>query len=185
MAGRDDEGPVTLDARVVRTRKDVLGAALQVLHEDGADALTHARLAELAGYSKATVYKHWPSRADIIRDAFRYLGDLPHSTPTGDLRTDLIAEMTLFRDLMRDRALDRGLAVLADVAMQSQELAAVRDEIVGAGERVMRSVLAHRFTGADLEAAVHMLVGTTINSALLHGRIPRDDVIAAAVDLVL
>lgn len=185
MADRDDEVPATLDARVVRTRKDVLGAALQVLHKDGADALTHARLAELAGCSKVTVYKHWPSRSDIMRDAFQHLDDLPHSSPTGELRTDLIAEMTVFRDLMRDRALDRGLAVLADAAMQSPELAAVRDDIVSAGERVMRDLLASRFAGARLEAAAQMLIGATINSALLHGRIPHDDAIAAAVDLIL
>ena len=63
--GGDAAHPVE-DARVVRTRNDVSRAALHVLTEQGWDAVTHAHLARTAGYSRATLYKHWPTRTDLI-----------------------------------------------------------------------------------------------------------------------
>jgi DNA-binding transcriptional regulator YbjK len=38
-----------VDARVVRTRNEVLRTALAVLIEDGWEAVTHSRLAKIAG----------------------------------------------------------------------------------------------------------------------------------------
>ena len=86
------------DARVARTRADVARAAFEVLTTEGSDALTHARVADLAGYSKTTLYAHWPSRVDLIAMAIEALGDMPHHDRTGDLRADVIAELQVFRD---------------------------------------------------------------------------------------
>jgi AcrR family transcriptional regulator len=177
--------PTPEDARVVRTRRDVLHTALAVLLDEGRDAVTHLRVAEAAGYSRATVYKHWPTRTHLLRDAFAQLGDGPHHVPTGDLRSDLVAEVTQFRtDMERDR-LDRALTALADLAASDAELAEVRDRLVAEGERVLRQVLASRPDGPEREAALLMLCGVVLYSALLHGRLPDDDVVGASVDIVL
>ena len=53
-------GQTAEDARIVRTRADVDRTALAILVEEGLEALTHARVAERAGYSKTTLYRHWP-----------------------------------------------------------------------------------------------------------------------------
>ncbi len=177
--------PRTVDARIVRTRNDVLGTALRVLITDGLDSVTHGHLASEAGYSKATIYKHWPTRTDLLRDAFLRLGDTPHHTPTGDLRTDLIAELTAFRDAMRHHGLERAMAVLAEQAMSQAELAAVRDELVSDGDRIIRGLLAERFSGLQLYVGTRMLSGALFYSALMYGEIPDDEVIAATVDLLL
>ena len=65
------------------------------------------------------------------------------------------------------------------------ELAEVRDQLVADGEQVMRGLLAPVLNGPELDAAVLMLTGAVLNSAVLHGQLPSDAVIAAAVDLVL
>ena len=180
-----DEAQQHLDARVVRTRNDVLRAALDLLIDEGRDAVTHQRLAQVAGYSRVTLYKHWPTRADILREAFGGLREAHHHTPTGDVRTDLIGELTTFRSVIEQRRIDRALAALAELAASHPELAAVRDEVVTAGERVLRELLAPRLQGPELEAAILMLSGAILNAAMMHGRPPADDVIAAAVDIVL
>jgi AcrR family transcriptional regulator len=180
-----DEAQQRMDARVVRTRNDVLRAALDVLIDEGRDAVTHQRLAQVAGYSRVTLYKHWPTRADILREAFAGLVDAHHHTPTGDVRTDLIGELTTFRAVIEQRRIDRALAALAELAASHPELADVRDEVVSAGERVLRELLAPRLQGPELEAATLMLSGAILNAAMMHGRPPADDVIAAAVDIVL
>jgi AcrR family transcriptional regulator len=175
----------TEDPRVRRTRDDVLRTALDVLIDEGRDAVTHPHLAELSGYSRATLYKHWPTRADLVLGAFTRLGEFEHRAPTGDLRADLVAEVTLFRVAMQEHRLDRALAALADLAGSVPELAAVRDRLVAEGEEVLRGLLAQALAGAELEAATLMLSGAVLHSALMHGRLPPDEVIAAAVELVL
>ena len=180
-----DEAQQRVDARVVRTRNDVLRAALDLLIDEGRDAVTHQRLAQVAGYSRVTLYKHWPTRADILREAFGGLREAHHHTPTGDVRTDLIGELTTFRTVIEQRRIDRALAALAELTASHPELADVRDEVVTAGERVLRELLAPRLQGPELEAAILMLSGAILNAAMMHGRPPADDVIAAAVDIVL
>jgi AcrR family transcriptional regulator len=181
----DEAARPPVDARVVRTRNDILRTAVDVLVEQGLDAVTHPHLAQAAGYSRATLYNHWPSRNALLRDAFLLRGSGAHSTPTGDLRTDLIAELTKFRSEMEQHRIHRALAVLVTLTATSPELADVRDKLVADGEHVLRELLAPVLAGPELEAAVLLLSGTVINAALFHGQLPSDAVIAAAVDFVL
>ncbi len=177
--------PPTPDARVLRTRHDVLRAAIDVLVEEGWDAVTQPRVARAAGYAKATVYAHWPDRIDLLRDAFARYGEMPHHEPTGDLRTDLVGELVSFRSAMQEHRLDRALAVLADRAASVPEMVPVRDAFVAEGEGPLRALLAGVPDPVVREAAVLALCGLVVQAVLLHGRPPGDDVLAAAVDVVL
>lgn len=172
------------DARVARTRADVSRAALRVLTEEGADALTHAHVAEIAGYSKTTLYTHWPARVELIVLALDALGDLPHQEPTGDLRADLIGELHAFRRAVREFRLDQVLAVMAQWA-SVDEMARIRDRINADAQQPIRGMLAALFTGSRLEAAISMLAGVVACPTLMFGRPPDDDVIETAVDVIL
>ena len=172
------------DARVARTRADVSRAALQVLTGEGADALTHAHVAEIAGYSKTTLYTHWPSRVELIMLALDAIGDFPHQEPTGELRIDLIGELRIFRQAVTDFRLDQILSVMAQWA-SVDEMAAIRDRINGDGQRPIRTMLGQVFEGSRLQAATSMLSGVVACPTMMFGALPDDDVIEAAVDLVL
>jgi AcrR family transcriptional regulator len=178
-------GPEALDARVVRTRRDVLGATIEQLVDGGWDSVTHARVAQRAGYAKATLYAHWPDRLALVRDAFASFGAMPHHEPTGDLRADLVGELVSFRTAMTEHRLDRALAVLAERAGPVPELTEVRDAFVQDGERPMRRVLEPLLSGARLEAATAMLCGAIVHPVLLRGTSPSDEEIAVVVDVVL
>ncbi|AFM14979.1 transcriptional regulator [Mycolicibacterium chubuense NBB4] len=172
------------DARVARTRADVSRAALDVLRSEGWDDVTHAKVAEVAGYSKTTLYAHWPSRLDLVTLALDALGELPHHATTGDLRSDLIGELTVFRRAIEELKLDHILSGLAQWA-SVDEIAVLRDRINAEGQRPMRELLAQRFSGARLEAALSMLTGVVACPSLMFGALPEDTVVEAAVDIVL
>jgi AcrR family transcriptional regulator len=172
------------DARVARTRADVARAALTVLTVEGSDAVTHARVAELAGYSKTTLYTHWPSRVDLIALALDALGELPHFERTGDLRTDMIGELQAFRGGITEMRLDRVLTGMAQWA-SVEEMREIRDTINNSGQGQMRAMLAEFLDGAELEAALSMLTGVVACPSIMFGTLPDDDIIAAAVDIVL
>jgi AcrR family transcriptional regulator len=172
------------DARIVRTRADVARTAFDVLVREGSDALTHARVAERAGYSKTTLYKHWPSRFDLAATALEALGDVAHHEPTGDIRTDLVGELKAFRRAVLDHRLDQVLSAMAQWATD-ETMRQVRNKINTDGQRPIRAVLEEAFEGAELEAAISMLAGVVACPSLMFGTVPDDDVIEAAVDIVL
>lgn len=172
------------DARVARTRADVARAAFGVLTGEGSDAVTHARVAEVAGYSKTTLYSHWPARHDLIALALDSVGDIPHHPRSGDLRDDLIGELRIFRDAVLNYRLDQVLAGMAQWA-SVEELREIRDKINTDGQRPLRTMLEERFAGAELEAVVSMLAGVVACPSIMFGRPPDDDNITAAVDVIL
>lgn len=172
------------DARVSRTRADVARAALEVLTTDGSDAVTHARVAEIAGYSKTTLYTHWPARIDLIAMAIESLGDMPHHDRTGVLRDDLIGELKVFRAGILDMRLDRVLSGMAEWASVEQ-MARIRNKVNTDGQHQMYEMLGEIFSGAALDAAVSMLTGVVACPAIMFGNVPDDAVIEAAVDVVL
>lgn len=88
--------PQAVAARLTQSRADrleqILGATLEELQAVGYDRTTMDAVAERAGASKATLYRHWPSKADLVVAAISHMKGVD-STPvpdTGDLRTDLI-----------------------------------------------------------------------------------------------
>lgn len=184
MVSRSSDG-VAVDPRVTRTHNDVLEAAIKVLIDEGWEAVTHQHIAEVAGYSKATLYVHWPARTDLIVDAFSRFADMAHHTPTGDIRSDLLREVTTFRSGMVEHRLDRLLAVLSDLTHSVPELVPVRDKLVSDGEQVVRRLLAPVCSELEVEAATLMLCGAVLHAALMHGQPPSDEVIEAAVDITL
>jgi AcrR family transcriptional regulator len=182
--GASRAGDTGEDARVSRTRADVARAALEVLTNEGSDAVTHARVAEIAGYSKTTLYTHWPARIDLIAMAIESLGDMPHHQRTGDLRADLIDELKVFRTGVVDIRLDRVLSGMAEWASVEQ-MARIRDKVNTDGQHQMYEMLGELFSGATLDAAVSMLTGVVACPAIMFGNVPDDAVIEAAVDVVL
>jgi AcrR family transcriptional regulator len=58
------------DPRVARTRARVLAAAWEVLAEVGFERVTIELVSERSGVARSTMYRHWQTREEILRDAF-------------------------------------------------------------------------------------------------------------------
>lgn len=53
-------------------RTAILGATLDIIAAHGIDAVTHRRVAEMAGVSPGSTTHHFSSRDDLIRETFRF-----------------------------------------------------------------------------------------------------------------
>lgn len=75
------------------TRDDlIIGAALELLGEKGYHSLTMTDVAMRAGVSKATLYRRWTAKADLVADAVATLDPMdPPKYPGTSLRDDLLA----------------------------------------------------------------------------------------------
>ncbi|MFB7667804.1 TetR/AcrR family transcriptional regulator [Kitasatospora sp. NPDC056138] len=91
--------PTPSNPRVQRTRARILAVARELLPEVGPAGLTYALLAEQAGVTRQTLYRHWYNRAALLVDLILEgpdLGNYPR--PGTDVRTVATAWLTSLRD---------------------------------------------------------------------------------------
>ena len=123
--------PAELHAKLGRKRDltrdpEILEAALDVLAETGYNGMTIDMVASRAKAGKATIYRRWPSKAELIIDAVSCMrkNNLPTSElpDTGTLRGDLIAMIKPHSIEEGDRKFQIMAGVLAMIS-QAPELA--------------------------------------------------------------
>lgn len=72
------------DPRIARTRATVLGTAADLVVEQGPTALTVDAVVARSGVARSTIYRHWPTRDDLLVDVFDFC--VPEiSSPPPDL----------------------------------------------------------------------------------------------------
>ena len=77
---------MTPDPRVVRTRARVLDAAWEVLQEVGFEGVTVELVSDRSGVARSTLYRHWRTKEEVLRDAFAaraYGAELPRAGQDG------------------------------------------------------------------------------------------------------
>jgi AcrR family transcriptional regulator len=124
---------------------EILDAALEVLAETGYERMTVDMVAARAKAGKATVYRRWPSKAELVIDAVSCLKSAsadPQDLPdTGTLRGDLLAGIkpTTAKDADRRMSIMAGLMSL--MSQEPELAAAARRAIVEPRVAVSRRLL--------------------------------------------
>jgi len=112
-----------LDERVRRSRTTVLGATAQLLFERGFGGATVDEISRRSGVAKTTIYRHWPTRTDLLRDACSTLST-PLDTPdTGSFEADMTALMTNLAYLLRSARWTSVLPSIIDAAERDPDIA--------------------------------------------------------------
>lgn len=156
MTNTSESLPRTDDPRVERTRAAVIEAASDLLVADGPSAITHANVAAAANVSRTTVYTHWPTQADLLRDTIESLGKIPIRPDqlTGSLRPDL---GLLCEHIVNDLADEQRAPMIVNMmerALHDPTVASVRDEFLGAFADVFRLVIRRAVDAGELRADI-------------------------------
>jgi AcrR family transcriptional regulator len=150
--------------RSARVVARVLETTLEVLGRDGFARLRVEDVAARAGVNKTTVYRRWPTRAELVIAALSQLAAPPHVVETGHLELDLHA-LFMSATTLRATAVGRGI-VSALIAEGGQpEVDRVCDELRGRHRAPVRRLLEHaRRRGelprrADVDLLIDVLFG--------------------------
>ena len=147
----------------------IIDAALDLFAESGAEGLCIEKVATRAGVGKATIYRRWPGKEDLLLDALAAL-KAPLPEPKGQsVRDDLVALV----DAMRTEAVDprqvRQVALLLGEGFRYPRLIErYVDTVVEPRRDVFRAVLRRGIATGELreatnvELAVDMLTGTVL-----------------------
>jgi AcrR family transcriptional regulator len=116
-----DDAPRLGRKRDASRDADLLDAALEVLAEEGYVGMTMDMVALRAKAGKATMYRRWPGKAELVQEALARLKttavDLQKLPDTGTLRGDLLA---LYKPQSLEES-ERTLKVFAGIASISHD----------------------------------------------------------------
>lgn len=179
----------------LRRRGDALveaiyAAVLDELAESGYPALSIERVAERARTGKASIYRRWPNRLDLVLDALDHsMPAFPDPPDTGSVRGDLLFILRRIASAMGSRAGGAARACIGPHA-DDELTQAIRDNLLAPRKATMLDVLARGVERGEVRAdAVTMRIAET-GPMLLHGELVQrgridDDAVVAIVDEVL
>jgi AcrR family transcriptional regulator len=154
-------------------RQAILDAALELLMEVGYDRMSMDALAERARAGKATIYRHWAGKAEVVVEAVRCrkCDDFAAPEDTGSLRGDLLAMFEHSRESFSEE--DAALLIGMVSAMHhDQELAALmRNQISEMKQGVYEEIVARAVRRGELVAACGAAVANEVSSALFFNHV--------------
>ncbi|GAY15760.1 putative HTH-type transcriptional regulator [Mycobacterium sp. shizuoka-1] len=170
---------------------ELLAATLVLLQQHGYERLTVDAVAAAAKASKATVYRRWPSKGELVLAAFiegcRQVTVLPD---TGTLRGDLLRLGEAITDhATRHSATIR--AVMVEVSRDPALREAMQHQFLDQRKALIELVLQHAVDRGEIEAAAiseelwDLLPGYLIFRSIVPNRPPTKKTVQALVDNVI
>lgn len=159
----------------------ILRATLRQLAANGYGGMSVEAIAAEAGVTKPTVYRRWPSKADLATAALAVLQAEESPPARGEGRADLVALLATFRrSLLRPNGMSMLCTLLAEEERTPELIALFRERIVASRRRGVRDLLDAAWArgelrpDADLDAAVNALIGSFYARYLTGDGVPAD-----------
>jgi len=167
-------------------------AALDLLADVGYAALTMEAVAAAAGVGKATLYRRWPAKEQLVVDALATLAE-PVEVPAGASAREQLVALLETQQRRSGSLAGRILPRLLSAAVENPELLArYRAQVVEPRRARLRSVLAAAVDeglvrpDVDLDHAADLLIGPVAYRNLLRTDPPAaPDFVRRVVDDVL
>jgi AcrR family transcriptional regulator len=169
----------------------VFEITLEQLAEVGLERLSIPEVARRAHLNKTSIYRRWPTKAELVLAAVEDALDLSTSVPdTGSLRTDLV-ELTRSTGAFIESPVGLGLLRVVFGEGGGEKLGSLRKEAFvmdAAGPRrvIERAVARGELPAVDgAELLIVALAGSLVHRVLIERKSITDDFVETLVDLVL
>ncbi|GGS05956.1 TetR family transcriptional regulator [Streptomyces aureoverticillatus] len=168
-------------------------AVLDLLREVGYDGLTMDAVAARTRSSKATLYRQWGGKPELVARALRHNKPVSMADiDTGSLRGDFMEMVALQDDckMEQDQALMRGLfhAIHGNPELhRALRQLLIEPEITGLNELLRRAVARGEIAADNpaLEYAIHMLVGGFVAREFVEERPADQEFLRSYIDAVI
>jgi AcrR family transcriptional regulator len=177
--------------RDARADETIMEASVEVLADKGPAGFTVDEVAARAGCGKATIYRRWPSRANLLLDTAHRMGLEPDLVDTGSARDDLVALMSQLGAKLRETPAGRIMpAVIAEASVNPEMRAVlgafVRDRRQRPRDVVLRGIERGQLRpDTDVELLLDLLGGTVFYRELVSGEPADEEFVTRLLDVVL
>jgi AcrR family transcriptional regulator len=164
---------------------------LQLLQEHGYDRLTVDAVAAMARASKATVYRRWPSKAELVLAAFiEGVRQVAVAPETGTLRGDLLRVGELVRRQGQQHA-GTIRAVLVEMSRNPALNDVMQDQFIEHRKALMDQILQQAVERGEVDRSAindelwDLMPHYLIFRSIFPGRPPTEHTVQALVDDVI
>jgi AcrR family transcriptional regulator len=154
----------------------IIRATLELLLETGYRSLTMDGVRARAGVGKATIYRRWSSKEELVRDAIVFMHDDVEAPDTGSLRGDYEGmAMRVVSAAHRSGAATLMPRLLGDVADDPELRAIFYENLVEPRRAQMRAILNRAMArgeirdDVDVELIIDLFAGPVIYRLLITG----------------
>jgi len=173
--------------RSERAEQAIIDATIEAIGECGIDGVRCEDVAARAGVGKATLYRRWPGKEDLLIAAFASLKS-PLPEPRGEsVREDLIAMLGVMANDADDPRYARQFALLHGEGERYPRLVKrYKEQVVEPRRELIRSVLRRGVATGELRADTDIEIAMlTLTGAVMargkHDRTPAEPRFAARV----
>jgi AcrR family transcriptional regulator len=170
---------------------ELLAVTLQILQEHGYDRLTVDAVAATARASKATVYRRWPSKAELVLAAFiEGIRQVAVPPETGTLRGDLLHMGELICQQGQQHA-GTIRAVLVEISRNPALNDVMQHQFIEQRKALMDHILAQAVDRGEIDQAAindelwDLLPHYLIFRSIISGPPPTEQTVEALVDEVI
>jgi AcrR family transcriptional regulator len=149
--GRTNSAP---DDRVRRSKASVLKVTAELLTETGLGGVSVDEVARRSGVAKTTIYRHWPTRSDLLIEACSQLGTEQEVPDTGSLEGDISALLTNLAELLHTARWASVVPSVIDAAERDAEVAAIHGRIQRGHARPFQEVIARAKRNGEISPSV-------------------------------
>ena len=178
--------------RSARAHRAILEAALSLLVEEGYDAMSIEAVAERAGVGKATIYRRWDSKEELVADALGSQREEVYVPDSDDAREDVISLLEENLSVVASTSGERALGQIIGASAKHPRRKETYWESTIAPRRAAITQVLERAKArgelredADLELAIDMMVGPLLYHLLVKPTPePLEDLLRSAVKAV-
>lgn len=170
---------------------ELLEVTLQLLAEHGYDRLTVDAVANVAKASKATVYRRWPSKAELVLAAFiEGIRQVAVPPETGSLRGDLLRLGEVICEQTGQHAATMR-AVLVEISRNPALNDVMQRHFIDQRHELIQYILAQAVDRGEIDGAAisdevwDLLPGYLVFRAVIANRPPTRDTVRVLVDEVV
>jgi AcrR family transcriptional regulator len=155
--------------RSMRAERAIIDAALELFAESGPEGLCIEKVAAKAGVGKATIYRRWPGKEDLLLDAIAAMKS-PLPEPKGEsVREDLAALVdAIGRESVDPRRARQHALLLGEGTAYPRLLERYLETVIEPRRETVRAVLRRGVATGELreetnvEVAVDLLTGAVL-----------------------
>jgi AcrR family transcriptional regulator len=161
-----------MSPRARRAEDPILSVTIDLIAEHGVSGVAVDTVAAKAGVSKATIYRHWGSRARLMHAAISTL-QRPFVEPdTGSLRDDLSVLLRQLVWYLNRPDSGRILTSFMDAAARDPELEELRQQTIREARGVYERVIHRGIERGELPADIDVrLLGDLAMSLFIYRRV--------------
>lgn len=132
--------------------KVIIDAACDVLAESGPSGFTVDAVAARAGVGKATIYRRWPSKVELLLSVSQEAAIELTDPDAGSLRADLVLHLTQLGGKLQNTMAGRVLPALLAEAAANPEMRDLLARFVAERRKLARGILARAVDRGELPA---------------------------------